>query len=284
MNAFREAERAKLTELTVVSNKVIKDMRAKVLTAERIIKLAEMNRKMETEEERVIPFYESTETDALVDVASLGDKYEALNRFYKRHNKVLLDKLALDDQKRALQEENENLRAILKQYLDGISVNEEVLNTVNPLFVVNGRTNAPLHAPLRDSGKYGTGASGGSLKRLHGIGYGTVSLITERVIEAVIDLVLDTICWPDPNIGTRWRHKSPAMIERGSTGLLTGYTGSCHDITVYRYRPELRRSLTRRPFWRPRPHRCGTAAVNEPRSTLDPGAYGAPAAVAAPEP
>lgn len=176
MNAFREMEQKKLTELTITSNRVIKDLRAKVEKAGKIIKLAEMNRKLETEEERITPFYESAvddsaapkmesiaekdeeeeksgaQTDGDLPVPSnklvpleLPHEHAALNRFYQRYNKVLLDRLALEDQKRALQEENENLRAILKQYLDGISVNEEVLGNLNPLFVVNGRTNAPLY-------------------------------------------------------------------------------------------------------------------------------------------
>ena len=33
------------------------------------------------------------------------------------------------------------MRTLLKQYLDGISVNDEILSQVNPLFVVNNRTN-----------------------------------------------------------------------------------------------------------------------------------------------
>ena len=40
-----------------------------------------------------------------------------------------------------LRHENGDLRSILKQYLDGISVNEEVINAPNPLLVVNHRTN-----------------------------------------------------------------------------------------------------------------------------------------------
>ena len=38
-------------------------------------------------------------------------------------------------------QENTQLRTLLKQYLDGISVNDEILSQVNPLFVVNHKTN-----------------------------------------------------------------------------------------------------------------------------------------------
>ena len=61
MNNFREQERERLTELTILSNNTIKTLKGKVEKAEMIIKLAEMNRKLETEEEKVLPFYQESE-------------------------------------------------------------------------------------------------------------------------------------------------------------------------------------------------------------------------------
>lgn len=58
MNVFREGEKERLTELTILSNRIIKSLKTKVEKAEKILKLAEMNRKLETEEEKVVPFYE----------------------------------------------------------------------------------------------------------------------------------------------------------------------------------------------------------------------------------
>ena len=92
-------------------------------------------------------------------------EYTALENFWKRYNKVLLDKLALDREKQTLEDENSKLKALLKQYLDGgftkymyamtyywtmkfiflqlgISVSDEILSQSNPLFVVNHKTNA----------------------------------------------------------------------------------------------------------------------------------------------
>ena len=46
-------------------------------------------------------------------------EYTALENFWKRYNKVLLDKLALDREKQTLEDENSKLKALLKQYLDG---------------------------------------------------------------------------------------------------------------------------------------------------------------------
>ena len=51
----------------------------------------------------------------------------------------MLDKLAIQKQKEALNKDNQMLKSLLKQYLDGISLNDEVLRTNNPLFVVNNR-------------------------------------------------------------------------------------------------------------------------------------------------
>jgi hypothetical protein len=38
-----------------------------------------------------------------------------------------------------LVKDNEMLKSLLKQYLDGISLNDEVLRSNNPLFIVNNR-------------------------------------------------------------------------------------------------------------------------------------------------
>ncbi len=53
---------------------------------------------------------------------------------------AFLDKAAVDKERARLAAENADLRTILQQYLDGISVNEAVMNNpVNPLLVINQR-------------------------------------------------------------------------------------------------------------------------------------------------
>lgn len=53
---------------------------------------------------------------------------------------VLVDTVAVEREEQRLEQENTDLRTILKQYLDGISVNEDVMNNpLNPLMVVNNR-------------------------------------------------------------------------------------------------------------------------------------------------
>ena len=77
---------------------------------EKILKTAELCRKLETEKEKVLPFYQS-DPDAMEEVPeeeiakiegvkkNKYNEFQLLDQFYKRYNKVLLDKLAIDKQK-----------------------------------------------------------------------------------------------------------------------------------------------------------------------------------------
>jgi dynein regulatory complex subunit 2 len=150
MNNFRENQRQKLTQVSILSNSVVNVLKEKVEKAEMIIKLAEMNRKLETEGEKINPFYKEIESGNPKDYPQiemdikLPNEFHGMSQFNKRFNKVLLDKLAMKNENERLNTENSRLRKILKQYLDGITLSETVINQLNPLFVVNGKTNAPM--------------------------------------------------------------------------------------------------------------------------------------------
>ncbi|XP_033748636.1 dynein regulatory complex subunit 2-like [Pecten maximus] len=163
MNKMREGERDKLTKLTLESNASIKELKRQREKVESIMKVAEMCRKLETEEEKVLPFYATSLTKEEVEdveaaileqanepLVQIMHEYTSLENFWKRFNKVMLDKLALDKEKQGLVQENQQLRTLLKQYLDGISVNDEILSQVNPLFIVNNKTNVKLNVPVLD--------------------------------------------------------------------------------------------------------------------------------------
>lgn len=163
MNKVRDVEREKLTKVTLESNAAIKEIKRQKDKAEQIFKVGEMCRKLETEEEKVLPFYASSLTkeeqedvDAAVleqpsePIANAMHEYSSLENFWKRYNKVDLDRLALEKEKQTLLGENQQLRTLLKQYLDGISVNDEILSQVNPLFIVNNKTNVKLNVPVVD--------------------------------------------------------------------------------------------------------------------------------------
>lgn len=167
MKKSRTGESKKLTELTVLARDALRENKDKLNKAEKILQLAELGRKLETEREKVQPFYESTaapqdqaaakKLDESVEFTSqaiqhvkssaLGPdgqpvgEWGHLENFHKKFNKVLLDKLAIAEEKKRLQKENSDLRSILKQYLDGIAITEDVVDNDNPLLIVNGRIN-----------------------------------------------------------------------------------------------------------------------------------------------
>merc|ERR1719183_1315495 len=160
MNYFRTEEKKRLGDLTQNARNCINSLNDQLGLAEKIIKTSELCRKFETEREKVLPFYlsrdllnefeegelnfgdEDLKEEIRKELTDMGiDEWTYLDNFFKRFNKVKLDHLAIEQEKARLQRENVQLRSILKQFLDGVSVNEDVLAQPNPLLVVNGRVN-----------------------------------------------------------------------------------------------------------------------------------------------
>ncbi|XP_005406729.1 PREDICTED: coiled-coil domain-containing protein 65 isoform X3 [Chinchilla lanigera] len=144
------------------SSKEIETQMKKIqkLQGEKILKLAEICRKFETEEEKVLPFYASVLTpeeqefeaqdrgeELTEELAKVMADYSGMENFWKRYNKVKLEQLSLQHRRAQLLEINRKLREMLKQYLDGISVSDEVLSQLNPLLIVNHRSNLPPPLP-----------------------------------------------------------------------------------------------------------------------------------------
>merc|ERR1719262_1906333 len=169
MNRFRGEEKKRLTDLTANARQCIRSLTDQLGLAERILKTSELCRKYETEREKVLPFYLSRDVDVdeleglegdedlkeeikgVLDDTRI-DEWTYLDTFFKRFNKVKLDSLAIDKEKQRLEKENVQLRSILKQFLDGVSVNEDVVENPNPLLVVNGKVNLN-HLPTRRGGE-----------------------------------------------------------------------------------------------------------------------------------
>ena len=92
---------------TLVTNSLncMETLRSYEALGERILKTAELCRKLETEKEKVLPFYQSDpdaqeESDKKVDkILGVDEKvyneFKQLDNFYKRFNKAHLDKLAI---------------------------------------------------------------------------------------------------------------------------------------------------------------------------------------------
>jgi dynein regulatory complex subunit 2 len=82
-------------------------------------------------------------------------------RFFKRFNRAALDRAAVDRERARLTKENADLRQLLKGFLDGISVNDAVMDDpANPLLVVNRRMQLAV-AGRRAAAAGGGGGSGG---------------------------------------------------------------------------------------------------------------------------
>lgn len=151
MTQFREEEAKSLSNLAKNAKDCSDTLKGYQKLGERILKTAELCRKLETEREKVLPFYEA-ETDNMEEAKhqiekiegldkSVYNEFQLLDNFYKRYNKVLLDKIAIEKQKGSLDKENMFFKSLLKQYLDGVSVNNDVMNSNNPLLVVNNKVN-----------------------------------------------------------------------------------------------------------------------------------------------
>uniref|UniRef100_A0A8D0XG72 Dynein regulatory complex subunit 2 n=2 Tax=Sus scrofa TaxID=9823 RepID=A0A8D0XG72_PIG len=163
----RGVSQENLVRLTLESNATLKALRKTVDKGEKILKLAEICRKFETEEEKVLPFYSSVLTPEEQEEIEKTDPeefneelakaivdYTGMENFWKRYNKVKLEQLSLQHRRTQLLKINEKLREMLRQYLDGISVSDEVLSQLNPLFIVNHRSNLPrpLSTPTAEPG------------------------------------------------------------------------------------------------------------------------------------
>ena len=155
MNKFRDGEKQRLLELTQNAHKTKGELNDKLKVAGELIQRGEICRKLETEREKVLPFYESTplddqikredeqeeleqqnaelrqlmagagKTDEDADPINVdpeinsqgyaGDKnveeWDYLENFFKKSNKALLDKLAVERQRDQLRKKMQICKA-----------------------------------------------------------------------------------------------------------------------------------------------------------------------------
>jgi hypothetical protein len=169
MNRFREGQQRKLVALTKHVDAGLREISRKVQKAEAVLGVSEMNTKLESEEEALLASRPNLTQAILGEEAQEEEKeekekveqedapaalspytttattptgkkvkeWEYLDSFFRKTNKVAMDNMALESERERLQKENEDLKAILKQYLDGISVNDDALRNPNPLFIAN---------------------------------------------------------------------------------------------------------------------------------------------------
>eukprot|EP01065_Artemidia_motanka_P032415 TRINITY_DN39430_c0_g1_i1.p1 TRINITY_DN39430_c0_g1~~TRINITY_DN39430_c0_g1_i1.p1 ORF type:complete len:523 (+),score=246.77 TRINITY_DN39430_c0_g1_i1:85-1653(+) len=173
MQRWRKQQEDKLNRLVTQARDTKQQLTVKAKKAERILRLSELCRSLETERERVLNFNSdisveeverevrmserkqlqfeavhqgnpmppmdpeleqaSEEMGLLLRQDGLTEEWQYLANFWRKYNKVLLDNAAIAREKYHLLNENQKLRSLLKQYLDGISVNNSVMGGKNNL-------------------------------------------------------------------------------------------------------------------------------------------------------
>ncbi|XP_059426238.1 dynein regulatory complex subunit 2 isoform X1 [Carassius carassius] len=159
--------RKQLTKLTIQSSDATKKLQEIVAMGERLIRLSEMCSKMETEYEKVLPFYTSSLSEEELKkeranamepptekLAQLTLDYLPLEKFWQRYNKVQLEHLCLKREKTLLLQENERLRLYLKQYLDEVSVSDESFRQQKLLVVLSPSLQDTAATERRDQKRY----------------------------------------------------------------------------------------------------------------------------------
>lgn len=163
MFSFRNEERKKLTRLSCYSKNAVDNLTETSKLGERILKYAELCRRLEFEAEKILPFYtnsiqeeisEKTEADDLLDrnekeLLQKCQKFEPFRSFFKKYNKVLIDKIASQDEQKRLLDENTFLKQSLRNYLDGLTVSNKTLQVQNPLFTSLAK---PLNLTQEEAG------------------------------------------------------------------------------------------------------------------------------------
>lgn len=154
--AFRNNQKEKLKKLVKNSFDCETKLKNFIKLAEKILKLAEISRRLEIEKEKILPYYENSnkkkETEEeeeikkeeiknmLFDIKGiepvLYEEIESLQNFWKRFNKVKLDVIAIKKQKTEIEQRNDYLKNCLQQFYDGFHVNNVVMTNENPLLII----------------------------------------------------------------------------------------------------------------------------------------------------
>ncbi|KAK9835217.1 hypothetical protein WJX81_006428 [Elliptochloris bilobata] len=123
LERFRAQQAERMRELSVRSAAIEGALRARLATADRIVRLAALCRKAESEAERETGWCHALDARGLpVPRARL------LDNAYRRYNKVLLDVLALEQERARLHKANSAMRATLSGLLRGASISPTSLD------------------------------------------------------------------------------------------------------------------------------------------------------------
>ncbi|KAI5685653.1 Sperm tail [Leishmania braziliensis] len=177
MQRWRQLQSRALVELVKEASATEEALQATSKRAARLLRLVELCKPMETEREQVL-LHEANisaaaaEGEAKRRIATSGfgneqndglpgdngapaanEKWFSLDRFWVKHNKVVLDNAALAQERFLLEEENRGLQEVLKQYLEDVSISDEVMRQSNTLLRTKvANPNVVQAANARDGG------------------------------------------------------------------------------------------------------------------------------------
>lgn len=125
---LRSCQHDKLKKLTNQANSQKSELEKEFHLIERILKLIHLTKKKEIEQSR-----ENGEQPIIIK--------ETFNPegIWTMYNKTLVDMRILEDAEKGLLQKNMQLKQKLRQFQDGVTVNDRVINNYNPLLVINGK-------------------------------------------------------------------------------------------------------------------------------------------------
>ncbi|KPA85578.1 hypothetical protein ABB37_01840 [Leptomonas pyrrhocoris] len=157
MQRWRQRQATALVDLVKEANATEEALQATTKRAQRLLRLVELCKPLETSREHVL-LHEANISTANVEAETkrrmaaedgadgaagelesagaappANEQWQLMDRFWVKHNKVVLDNAALSQERVLLEQENRGLQEVLKQYLNDVTVNDEVMRQSNPL-------------------------------------------------------------------------------------------------------------------------------------------------------
>jgi len=192
IQTYRGTQNSRLLQLSQNASDCKHQLKEKLDLARRLLNVTGLIRKLETEQEKVLPFANPdeeelpakaspskgaatgsgtgstqsvTNSDGEViwtanpfqtSVSDHGGRMvppsERMAQFHKKFNKILLQTMSIEGERERLTTENQQLEDLIEQFTQGMAVNDDTLRSDNPLFVVNGRANLNHVPPVRAAG------------------------------------------------------------------------------------------------------------------------------------
>ncbi|KAM6968595.1 dynein regulatory complex subunit 2 [Tautogolabrus adspersus] len=129
----QKVARKQLTDLTVQSDNAAKKLRAVIAKGEKLLRVAEMCRRLES---KVLLSRPSEEPRQEPDSEGPAEVFPELRHVTRRLNSAVLQREALRRHREVLSAENQQLRLLLRQHLDGMTVSEQHMDQRHALLTV----------------------------------------------------------------------------------------------------------------------------------------------------